>query len=66
MEEILEHIPSLVSQEKNKLLLKPIEMEELEEAVKQLKNDKAPGPYDFTTNLSTLVGTPLSRNFWKL
>ena len=34
MEEILENIPTLVTQEKNKLLLQPIEMDELEEALK--------------------------------
>ena len=50
MREILENIPSLVTQEKNKLLHRPIKMEEPEEAVKQLKNDKAPGPYGFITN----------------
>ena len=35
MEEILENIPTLVIQEKNKLLLRPIEMVEFEEAIKK-------------------------------
>ena len=50
MKEILDNIPCLVTQEKNELLLRPIEMVELEEAVKQLKNEKASDPDGFTTN----------------
>ena len=34
IEEIIENIPSIVTQEKKKLLLQPIEMAELEEALK--------------------------------
>ena len=48
--EILISIPSLVTQEQNELLLQPIEMDEMEEAVKHLKNDKAPRLSGFTTN----------------
>ena len=48
--EILANIPSLVTQEQNELLLWPIEMVELEEVVKKLKNNKASSPDDFTTN----------------
>ena len=36
--------------EHNLLLMKPIEMKEVEEAVKQMAKDKAPGPNGFTTN----------------
>ena len=37
---MLDNIPSLVAQEQNELLLHPIEMVQLEEVVKKLKNDK--------------------------
>ena len=50
MREILEDIPSLVTQEQNEILVRPIDMEELEEAVKKLKKDKALSLDGFTTN----------------
>ena len=46
----MENIPSLVTAKQNQLLLRPIEMMELEEVVRQLKDDKALGLDSFTTN----------------
>ena len=41
---------ALITAEHNQLLLKPIEMNELEGIVKKMVVDKAPGPDSFTTN----------------
>ena len=43
-DEVLSNISKLVMMEQKHLLTRPIEMMELEEAVKQLKDNKAPGP----------------------
>ena len=48
--ELIRHIPQFIIEEHNLLLMKPIKMEEVEEAVKQMVKDKAPGPDGFTTN----------------
>ena len=48
--EVLRHIPQVITEEHNLLLLKPIEMDEVEEVVKQMAKDKALGPDGFTTN----------------
>ena len=48
--EVLRHIPKVITEEHNLMLMKPIELEEVEVAVKQMANDKAPGPDGFTTN----------------
>ena len=38
--EVLWHIPKVITEEHNFMLLKPIEMEKVEEDVKQMVNDK--------------------------
>eukprot|EP00253_Pinus_taeda_P005412 PITA_05412 len=50
IEEITQHIPHLISEEQNSLLLKPISMQEVETAAFSLKVGKAPGPDGFTSN----------------
>lgn len=45
---VLEYNPSLVSQEDNAALLKPIELDEVKEAVFSLSPDSAPGPDGFS------------------
>lgn len=49
--DILYHIPKLITEEHNKLLLRPVTIMEVEEASNQLKAGKAPGPDGFTSNL---------------
>ena len=48
--EIFRHIPRIITQEHNQILMRPVEMPELEEVVKQMARDKSPGPDGFTTN----------------
>jgi len=47
---IISNIPKLITDEHNTLLLKPISLEEVDDAVHQLKAGKAPGPDGFTSN----------------
>ena len=43
------NIPKLVTEEHNELLMSPIQSQEVDEAMAQLKEGKAPGPDGFTT-----------------
>ena len=43
IESILSNIPKLISEEHNQLLLKPVDLQEVETSVHQLKVGKAPG-----------------------
>ena len=47
---ILQHISTIISEDQNKLLLQPITLVGLEEAMNQMADDKAPGLDGFTTN----------------
>jgi len=49
-EEVLRHILAVINEVQNSLLLQPIEMPELEEAMCRMADDKAPGMDGFTTN----------------
>lgn len=50
IEKIIRHIAKLITEEHNTLLLKPISLQEVDDAVHQLKAGKAPGPDGFTSN----------------
>eukprot|EP00253_Pinus_taeda_P011019 PITA_11019 len=58
IDSIKRNIPSLITEEHNLLLLKPISLQEVENAVHQLKAGKAPGPDGFTSNFF--------QHFWDL
>eukprot|EP00253_Pinus_taeda_P007598 PITA_07598 len=58
IQNITSKIPKLISDEHNQMLLKPVDLQEVEIAVKQLKAGKAPGPNGFTSNFF--------HNFWDL
>ena len=50
IQQVLVHVPTLVIEEHNASLMKPISMHEVEIAVKQMAEGKAPGPNGFTIN----------------
>ena len=50
IDKITRHIPRLITEDHNTLLLKLISLQEVESAVNLLKAGKAPGPDGFTAN----------------
>lgn len=58
IEKITQNIPKLISEEHNQMILKPVDLQEVELAVRQLKAGKAPGPDGFTSKFF--------HNFWEL
>lgn len=58
IEKLTRNIPKLISEEHNQLLLIPVDLQEVEEVVRQLKAGKAPGLDGFTSNLF--------HNLWEL
>jgi len=50
IDELIKSIPKTITNEKNLALTREISFEEVEEAVKDMSNDKAPGPDGFTIN----------------
>eukprot|EP00253_Pinus_taeda_P022974 PITA_22974 len=49
IDRIIQHVPELITEEHNELLLRPILTQEVDIAISQLKEGKAPGPDGFTT-----------------
>ena len=49
IERITQNVPKLITEEHNELLLRPILTQEVDTAMSQLKEGKAPGPDGFTT-----------------
>ena len=58
IDKILQHIPKIITEEHNQLLLRPDTMLEVESALAQLKDGKAPRPDGFTSNFF--------HHFWEL
>ena len=50
-EKVLHHIPTLITEDHNKMLLQSIEMVELKDALMQMATNKVPEPDGFTMNL---------------
>eukprot|EP00253_Pinus_taeda_P022097 PITA_22097 len=59
-------IPKVVTNEQNITLLKEISMEEVEEAVKSMPNDKAPGPDGFTINFYKACWPTIKSKIWEV
>jgi len=55
---ITQHIPKIISEDHNNKLLQSVSLQEVEAAMVQLKDGKAPGPDEFTANFF--------REFWEL
>eukprot|EP00253_Pinus_taeda_P008091 PITA_08091 len=58
VERIICNVPKLITAEHNELLLSPIQIQEVDVAMAQLKEGKAPSPDDFTTTFF--------HKFWEL
>ena len=58
IKKITQHIPNLVTQEKNEILMRLISQEEVDQAMKEMALGKSPRPDGFTTNFF--------HHFWSL
>jgi hypothetical protein len=63
---INKHLPSLVTQEKNVALARPITQEEVDQAVKYMPLGKAPGPDGFTTDFFHHCWDLIKKDVWEV
>lgn len=63
---ITQHIPKLVTQDHNSLLMRPIEWEEVEEAVMQMEKGTAPGPNGFTVDFYQFFWDLVKEEVWEI
>ena len=49
-QQVISHIPTLVTEDQNFMLMRVITLQEVETTINQMKEDKAPGPDGFTFN----------------
>jgi len=63
---ITQHIPKIINEEHNNKLLQPTSLKEVEEAMAQLKDGKAPGPDGFTTNFFHEFWDLIKAEVWDL
>eukprot|EP00253_Pinus_taeda_P028466 PITA_28466 len=66
IQEITNAIPRLITEEQNWSLRKKITMEEVEEAVRSMPNDKAPGPDGFTINFYKACWEIVKYDIWEI
>eukprot|EP00253_Pinus_taeda_P019391 PITA_19391 len=66
IDSITRHIPRLITEEQNTLLLKPISLQEVEIAVNSLKASKAPGPDGFTSNFFQYFWELIKWEVWQV
>lgn len=65
-EEITQAIPQIITAAQNASLLREISMEEVEEEVKDMPNDKAPGPDGFTINFYKACWKTIKTGVWEV
>eukprot|EP00253_Pinus_taeda_P009559 PITA_09559 len=63
---ITQHIPKIITKDHNQNLLQQVSMQEVEEAMAQLKDGKAPGPDGFTSNFFHEFWELISTEVWEL
>eukprot|EP00253_Pinus_taeda_P021027 PITA_21027 len=63
---ITSNIPKLVTEEHNELLMSPIQAQEVDKAMTQLKEGKAPGPDGFTTKFFHVFWDLIKEEVWQV
>lgn len=63
---ILQHVPKIITEEHNQLLLRPITPLEVESALAQLKDGKPVGPDGFTSNFFHHFWDLIKLEVWKV
>eukprot|EP00253_Pinus_taeda_P020401 PITA_20401 len=66
IQNITSKIPKLISDQHNQMLLKPIDLQEVESTVKQLKVGKAPGSDGFTSNFFHHFWDLIKNEVWQV
>jgi len=66
IEELTKSIPKSITNEKNLALTREISLEEVEEAVKSMPNDKAPGPNGFTIKFYKACWKFVKTDVWEV
>eukprot|EP00253_Pinus_taeda_P025402 PITA_25402 len=66
IENLIKSIPRSISNEQNQGLTRQISLEEVEEAVKDMPNDKAPGPDGFTINFYKACWDIVKMEVWEV
>eukprot|EP00253_Pinus_taeda_P006105 PITA_06105 len=64
--EITQHVPKIINDDHNTQLLQPVSTKEVEEAMAQLKDGKAPGPDGFTANFFHEFWELIKTEVWEL
>lgn len=64
--EILQHIPRIITEEHNQCLLRLVTMMEVELALTQLKDDKGSGPDGLTSNFYHHFWDLIKEEVWKM
>eukprot|EP00253_Pinus_taeda_P011321 PITA_11321 len=63
---LTQSIPKVVTKDQNLALLKEISMEEVEEALKGMPNNKSPGPDSFTINFFKACWQTIKSEIWEV
>ena len=66
IEKITQNVSKIITEEHNQLLLRPVMSQEVELAMNQLKEGKAPGPDDFTTTFFHSFWDLIKEEVWQV
>eukprot|EP00253_Pinus_taeda_P001472 PITA_01472 len=66
IKELMEAIPKIITADQNWALCREISMEETEEAIRSMPNDKAPGPDGFTINFYKSCWSIVKQDVWEV
>jgi hypothetical protein len=66
IEKITQHIPNLITREHNEALSRPIMIEEVDLALQDTPEGKAPGSDDFTTNFFHFCWPMIQEEVWDI
>lgn len=65
IKDLTEAIPKIITADQNWALCRKISMEETEEAIRSMPNDKAPGPDGFTINFYKACWSTVKQDVWE-
>jgi hypothetical protein len=66
IENITQHIPNIITREKNEAFSRPTTIEEVDLALQDTPEEKSPGPYDFTINFFHFCWPMIQEEVWDI